>query len=243
MKREYHKWYSPRLERDMELLVFGHGGARVLAFPTRCGRFFDFENMGIIDALGHHLREGWLQLYCVDSIDQETFYCNWCEPRNRIIRHLKYEDYLLREVLPLTRTLNNNSFLIALGFSFGAYHAVNIAFRNPHQFNRVVAFSGRYDLTSSPEGFRNLLDGYYDNDVYLNMPNHYMHNVCANPPMLEAIRRLDIKLVVGETDPFLEDNRRLSETLWSKGIWHLFKVWNGRAHGYRRWRDMVTWFV
>ena len=26
MNREYHKWFSPRLGRDMEMLVFGHGG-------------------------------------------------------------------------------------------------------------------------------------------------------------------------------------------------------------------------
>jgi len=29
MNREYHKWYSSRLGRDMELLVFGHGGLPV----------------------------------------------------------------------------------------------------------------------------------------------------------------------------------------------------------------------
>src|SRR5689334_13567245 len=32
MHREYHRWYSPVLGRDMEMLVFGHAGARMLAF-------------------------------------------------------------------------------------------------------------------------------------------------------------------------------------------------------------------
>jgi hypothetical protein len=27
MNREHHKWHSPSLARDLELLVFGHGGA------------------------------------------------------------------------------------------------------------------------------------------------------------------------------------------------------------------------
>jgi esterase/lipase superfamily enzyme len=40
---------------------------------------------------------------------------------------------------------------------------VNIALRHPHQFDRVVAFSGRYDLTRPIDGFRDLFDGYYDN--------------------------------------------------------------------------------
>lgn len=242
MKREYHKWYSQRLGRDMELLVFGHGGARALAFPTRCGRFFDYENMGMINALQDHLEQGWLQLICVDSIDQETFYCNWCEPRQRIIRHLQYEDYILSEVMPLSQSLNGNPFQIALGCSFGAYHAINIAFRHPHRFGRAVGFSGRYDLTTSPDGFRNLFDGYYDDNIYFNMPNHYLPNLTCEQ-RLAALRRLDIKLVIGEYDPFLPDNQHLSHLLWTKGIWHSFRVWSGRAHGYRRWREMVTWFV
>ncbi|MBK8174691.1 MAG: esterase family protein [Rhodospirillales bacterium] len=242
MKREYHKWYSPALGRDMELLVFGHRGARVLAFPPRCGRFFDYENNGIIDVLRHHLNEGWLQVICVDSIDPESFYCNWCNPRDRVFRHMAFERYILQEVLPLSETINGTPYLTSLGCSFGAYHAVNIAFRHPHRFNRVVAMSGRYDLTQAPEGFRDLLDGHYDQDVYFNMPNHYMANVGMNG-ILAPIRRLDIKLIIGEQDPFLDDNRRLSDILWLHGVWHLFKVWDGRAHSYRRWREMIGWFV
>lgn len=242
MKREYHKWYSSDLEREMELLVFGHAGARVLTFPTRVGRFFDYENMGMVTALRHHLEQGWLQLICVDSIDQETFYCNWCHPGDRIQRHLKYERYLLSDVLPFSRNINDCPFVVAHGCSFGAYHAVNIALRHPNEFNRVVAFSGRYDLTSAPDGFRDLFDGYYDDNVYFNMPNHYLPNL-HDDGLLNAIRRLDIKIVIGEYDPFLDDNKRLSENLWHKGVWHLFRVWNGRAHGYRRWREMAGWFL
>jgi len=226
----------------MELLVFGHAGARVLAFPTRVGRFYDFENMGLIDSIRHQLEQGWLQLICIDSIDHETFYCNWCDPRNRIARHMKYEHYILHEVLPFSWSINRTPFLVSHGCSFGAYHAVNIALRHPQAFNRVVAFSGRFDLTQQIDGFRDLLDGYYDQDVYFNMPPHYMEGL-SDHNTLEAIRRLDIKLVVGEHDPFLADNRRLSEILWSKGIWHLLKVWNGRAHGPRRWREMIGCFL
>ena len=47
MKREYHKWYSPRLGREMELLAFGAGGRPVVVFPTSEGRFYEFEDRGI----------------------------------------------------------------------------------------------------------------------------------------------------------------------------------------------------
>ena len=241
LKREYHKWYCHDLSRDMEMLVFGHAGARVLVFPTRVGRFYDYENMGMVDSLRHHIQMGWIQLFCVDSIDHETFYCDWCRPRDRILRHLAYERYLLNEVLPLTRHYNDTPFLISHGCSLGAYHAVNIAFRHPHLFDRVVALSGRYDLCQELPGYRNLLDGHYDDDVYFNMPNHYVPNMSG--AALDGIRTLDIKLVVGELDPFRHDNECLSQALWDNGVWHMFRVWSGKAHSFRRWRDMVGWFL
>ncbi len=148
MHREYHKWYSPRLNREMELLIFGHAGARVLVFPTSMGRFYEYEDRGMVANLADHLENGWLQLYCVDSVDEESFYNNWAHPAGKIWRHIQYEEYILNEVLPLSWSKNPNPFLIAHGCSFGAYHAVNIAFRHPHLFGRVLALSGKYDMSN-----------------------------------------------------------------------------------------------
>ena len=51
MNREYHRWHSTRLHREMELVVFGHVGARVLVFPTRGGRSYEFEDMPMTEVL------------------------------------------------------------------------------------------------------------------------------------------------------------------------------------------------
>jgi hypothetical protein len=69
MNREYHKWRSSRLGREMELLVFGHAGLPVLVFPTSGGRFYEFEDRGMIAALAGKIDAGQLQLFCVDSVD------------------------------------------------------------------------------------------------------------------------------------------------------------------------------
>ena len=58
MNREYHKWYSPRLGRDMELLVFGHAGLPVMVFPTSGGRFYEFEDRGMVGALAGNIDGG-----------------------------------------------------------------------------------------------------------------------------------------------------------------------------------------
>lgn len=239
MRREYHCWHSPHLGRDMELLLFGEGGARVIVFPTRAGRFFDYENWGLIAALRDKIENGWIQLCCIDSIDAESFYCNWCPPRDRIARHKQYEDYVLKEVISFTRSRNPDSTLIAHGCSMGAYHAINIAMRYPRLFSRVVAFSGRYDLTCEVGSFRDLLDGYYDEDVYFHNPSHFVPNI-DDPELLDQIRKMELTIAIGESDQFIENNLQFRDVLHRKGIQPSFHVWSGEAHRARFWCEMAT---
>ncbi|HVT98502.1 MAG TPA: alpha/beta hydrolase-fold protein, partial [Acidobacteriaceae bacterium] len=170
MNREYHKWWSWRLDRDMELLVFGHGGVPILVFPSSQGRFFEYEDRGLVHAVAHKIDAGQIQLFCVDSVDAESWYKRNVPPRWRIARHMQYENYLLDEVLPLIRLKNLDPHLVALGASFGGYHAVNIAMRHPDRFTGFLSMSGAFDLS-------NFLGGYYDQDVYFNLPPHYLANL------------------------------------------------------------------
>ncbi len=133
----------------MELLVFGHTGTPVVVFPTREGRFYDYENWGLVNALRHSIEGGHIRLYCVDGVDSESLYCRWAAPWWRAARHRQYERYIVDEVVPLMRAENGHSPLIAHGCSIGAYHAVNLALRHPWLFCKVVGLSGRYDLTSA----------------------------------------------------------------------------------------------
>ena len=215
---------------------------RVLVFPTRVGRFYDYENWGLVGALRRPLENGWMQLYCVDSLDAESFYCFWCRPGDRLIRHEQYEAYLLEEVVPLSQRLNPNPTLATHGCSFGAYHAVNLALRHPQRFQKVVALSGRYDLTAPVGSFRDLFDGYYDERVYLHNPSHYLANL-NNASLLDRLRQMDITLVIGEEDAFYENNVAFSHTLFNKGIHHGFHVWKGEAHRPRYWRQMASLYL
>lgn len=242
MNREYHHWYSSRLGRDMEFLVFGHAGAKVLIFPTRDGRFYEYENLGIVDRLRNKIEAGQIQLYCVDSIDHETFYCFWRRPQDRIQRHLFFEDYILNEIMPFMALKNPHPCVIAHGCSLGAYHAANIAFRHPHLFKKLVAFSGRFDLTLEVECFRNLFDGYYDDHVYFNTPTHFLPNL-SSESQLKHLRQMDINLVIGKDDPFLQNNHELSRILAGKSIRHALYEWEGRAHQGHYWRRMAPLYI
>jgi esterase/lipase superfamily enzyme len=241
MRHEYRTWFSPPLGRHMDLAVHGHAGTRVLVFPTRMGRYYDYANFGILDALRERIEAGMLQLFCVDSVDADSLYSDR-PPWERIQRHQLYERYLLDEVLPLTRHLNPDSPLIAHGCSLGAYHALNLAFRHPHLFVKVVALSGRYDLTTPLADFRGLFDGYYDEAIYYHNPSHYLPNL-TDEAFLNQLRRLHIVLAVGREDPFVDNNCQISGELWGKGIPHEIYFWDGRAHAPYHWRKMVALYL
>ncbi|MEE1674912.1 alpha/beta hydrolase-fold protein [Agarivorans aestuarii] len=238
MNREYHRWWSPNLHRDMELLVFGHAGAKVLVFPTRGGRFYEYENLGLVNSIAHKINAGQLQLYCVDSIDIESMYCFWAHPAGRIQRHQQYEEYILREVLPLMAQKNDHPCTISHGCSLGAFHAANIVFRHPHLFNKLAAFSGRFDLTWQVESFSDLFEGFYDDSVYFHTPTHYLVNLTC-PQRLAALADTDLLFIIGNQDPFLQNNHALSHILNQKGLNHRMIEWQGRAHRGRYWRQMV----
>jgi esterase/lipase superfamily enzyme len=135
MHREYLNHYSHQLGRHMETLVFGHTGLPVVVFPTSQGRFYEFEDRGMVGALYDHLEHGRLQLICVDSVDNESWYNRNVGPDWRIARHIQYENYILHEVVPFIRYHNHNPHLAAMGCSFGGYHAVNITLKHlPFQY-------------------------------------------------------------------------------------------------------------
>jgi esterase/lipase superfamily enzyme len=241
MNREYYKSFSPVLQKDMEMLVFGHGGAAVIFFPTRTAHFYDYEDWKIIDAMKDKIENGFLQVFCVDSLDAESFYSG-LHPADKIKRHLDYENYILSEVLPFIRQKNDNSFLIAAGCSLGGYHAVNIAFRHPQLFNKVVGMSARYDLTISSPSFPDLFNGYFDETIYYNMPSRFIPNL-TDAAILEDIRKLEISIAIGQDDPFFYNNQLLNQALTDKNIPHGFYIWEGEAHRPRYWRQMVQWYL
>jgi esterase/lipase superfamily enzyme len=78
MNREYLKRYSQELQRDMEVLSFGHAGMPVVVFPTSMGRFYDYEDRGMIATLAPKIDSGQLHVFCVDSVDGESWDNGYC---------------------------------------------------------------------------------------------------------------------------------------------------------------------
>ncbi len=234
MNREYHKWWSPSLGRDMELFVYGHGGFPLITFPSSRGRYYDYENNGMIGAVHWQYEQGHLQAFSLDSVDTESWYNRHVHPRDRVRRHLQYESYVMNEVVPLIRSKNQNPRLGLTGCSFGGYFAMNFALKFPWTFSDCVSMSGAFDI-------HQFVGNYYDDNCYFNCPPDYLANL-SDHNVLERYRN-NSRFVLGtsEWDPCLDENWRMARVMGNKNIPHWLDVWGaGVKHDWPYWREMAV---
>ncbi|HEY5611334.1 MAG TPA: alpha/beta hydrolase-fold protein [Thermoanaerobaculia bacterium] len=235
MHRESNSWVSPRLGREMEFLWFGHAGRPLLIFPTSAARYYQNEDQGIIGALGEKIDRGELQVVCVDSVDDESWYNKSAHPADRVRRHAQYDAYLREEMIPYVQHRAGRADLVVYGASFGAYHAANFAARYPEVVSRAILFSGIYDI-------HRFLDGYWDDLAYFHCPTSFIPNMDG-----EWVRRLsNIGWVIatGEHDSLIQPNRDFDALLSWKGIPHYAEFWPGVfGHDWPWWRENLRRFV
>lgn len=233
MRRDYRKWWSPALERDMELLVFGERGTPVLVFPTSMGRFYQWEDFGLVGHMAPRIEQGWLQLWCIDSVDEESFYAKHKPPRERAARHLAYERYILDEAIPAIRADNDIPFLILAGASFGATQAAMLATRHPAVAKKAVCLSGAYAVSR-------WLDG--SDEAYYLDPLAFLPGL-TDGRYLDPLREMEIVIATGELDPNADESKRLAALLQEKGVAADLHLWQGWAHDWPFWKDMVDIFL
>ena len=235
-QRLHQTWDSPALlGRKMDLLVFGHAGTRVLAFPTSRGSYHEWEDRHMPEVLGEQLRAGTLQLFCVASADDASWYDETLSMHERAEGQSRYDTFLKDEVLPRTRTLNGSPRLITVGASFGGYHALCFAMRYPHLVTRVLSMSGLPDI-------KRLTNGWSDDAVYFQNPAEFMQNE-HDEERLAAFRRMDIILAVGKDDPLAPSNIEFSRMLWDRGVGNALRVWDGWAHDWPFWSRMIVKYI
>lgn len=236
MNRDYRKWYSPSLERDMELLVFGHAGLPIVVFPTSRARFYEFEDRQMVATVADKIDRGEIQLICVDSVDGESWYNRDVGPRWRIARQVQYANYVMREVVPFVRALNWNPQIATMGCSFGGFHAVNMALRHPDVFTGCLSMSGQFDMTS-------FLHGYYDDDVYFHTPMYYMRNL-SDGWYFEQCRKNSYILATGVEDQCWNANEQLAGIMREKHLPVRLDVWGDRTgHDWPWWQQMMRIYL
>ncbi|HZL56150.1 MAG TPA: alpha/beta hydrolase-fold protein [Bryobacteraceae bacterium] len=232
MNREFHRWHSPALGREMELLIHGHAGTPTIVFPSSMGRFFEYEDRGMIGAIQDRYEQGHMQAFCPDSVDLESWYNKGAHPADRARRQAQYNNYIVNELVPLIRQRNGSSGIATTGCSFGGYHAMNIALQRPDIFTACVSMSGAFDI-------KQFLHGYYDDNCYFNNPVDFLPGM-DDGWYLSRYRGNRYILAAGDWDICLGENRRMDGIMEARGVPHRLDVWGERSeHDWPLWQRMA----
>jgi len=241
MQTEYHKWHSPSLGHEMELKVYGYYGKPVIAFPAQGGRFYDFENFGMVGSISPQIEAGQIKLFCVDSIDSQSWANQAAHPADRARRHQDYDRYITTEVTPFVRQHCGGIVqkLIVTGASMGGYHAVNFFFRHPDIIDTTIALSGVYRLNM-------FVGDYMDENVYFNSPIDYLPSL-NDPWYLDQYCESNIIICCGQgawEDEMLADTHTMQEILTAKEIPHWVDFWGYDVnHDWPWWQKMLPYFL
>ncbi|KAA6335745.1 hypothetical protein EZS27_016045 [termite gut metagenome] len=245
MQISYYNEYSYKLGRHMEYKVYGYKGKPVLVFPTSKGRFYQYEDFGMIDVLSGFINDGKIQLWTVDGIDWETFFSGSWDRIARIKRHEQYFNYINEEFIPsiLQKSKANNGGqeqqLLLTGCSMGAYHSANFYFRYPWFVDTVIALSGVYSTNY-------FFGDYKSTEIYLNSPIDYLKGD-QDSYYMDKFRKSKLIFCCGHgayEEPMLNETYALKSILEAKDIPAWFDFWGTDSkHDWDWWQKQIVYFM
>ncbi len=247
MKVEYYKEYSVNLNRDMEYKVYGHSGRPILVFPSQDGRFYDYENNGMVEAASDFIESGKIQLFCCDSNDVNSWSSKSWDNRWRISQQESWFHYICDELVPrifeINAASNGGNYasgILTTGCSMGAAHSLNFLLRRPDIFSGCIALSGVYDA-------RFFFGDYMDDLVYANSPVDYIQGMANDHPYVEMYRQKEIILCVGRgawEEPMQQDTQRMKELFEYKNIPAWIDFWGYDVnHDWPWWRVQLPYYL
>jgi esterase/lipase superfamily enzyme len=232
-------WFSPVLQKEMPIAVYGHYGFALLMIPTAAADYLEYERFKLIESLEPFISAGKVKVFSIDSINNESWMNPSVEPSWQSARHQQWNEYVFNEVIPFIKAnTSNETPIIASGASFGALHSMNLFLKRPDLISGVIAMSGVYDLTEYTKG-------HFDDNVYFNSPMHFMPNM-HNHSILEQIRNSrHIHILSGSgahEDP--SSAGRFAHILYEKGIHYELDIWGAEwPHDWNTWRAMLPQYL
>ena len=247
MHIRYYKEYSPALQRDMEFKVYGHAGLPFIVFPCQDGKFFDFENQGMIDTVADKIEAGRLQLFCVGCVDAETWSAKDGDHHGRIMSQELWVKNLCGEFLPrlhqshaATDPVSYEGRVMLTGASMGGYHSLNLYLRYPELFGGCLSLSGLFHASY-------FFGQYNDINIYYNSPTDFMGNMPYDHPLVEKYRSGRIILCCGQgawEDDAKADARTLKYEFERLDVPAWIDLWGEDVnHDWPWWRIQFPYFI
>ncbi|MBT8079260.1 MAG: hypothetical protein KJO31_11845 [Gammaproteobacteria bacterium] len=238
MQKDQSRWYSSRLEQEVQLVRWGHLGTPVLLFPTAGGDAEEIERFHLIRVLESLIDAGRIKVYSTDSVAGRAWISG--EHSGGFCSRLQnlFDSFIYEEVTPAIRTDCNSHDIeiIAAGASIGAFNAVATVCRHPDAYRLAIAMSGTFDLSKYLEGKMNL-------DFHFSSPLHYLPQLEGE--QLNRLRTRMILLPSGEGDyEDIGESWRMARVLGSRGIPNRVDPWGPEwHHDWNTWREMLPRYL
>ena len=241
MKRDRYTHHSANLDRDMHVIVYGEEGAYpVIAIPTQEAMADEWEGFGMIDALTPFLDEGKIQLFCVDTIDSDSWTSDSLPEEVRAANQEAYYHYLVDELLPEVHRRNSSTLRpLAVGCDLGATQAALLALRRPDLFEGCIALSGLYRTSRFFGDWMD--DTLYDNDV----PT-FLSNMEPTHRYIELYNERELVFCVGQGawEDCVDDLRVICEEFDRLGVDAWCDFWGfDVSHDWPWWKRQIVYFL
>lgn len=241
MERVLYTRHSEHLDKDMDVLCYGDAGYPLVVFPTQNANCDEWEDFGMIAELSPLIDAGHIRLFCVDTVDSESWYAKSANKDERAARQESYYHYVCDEVVPLVHEVCGDDVRpLACGASLGATHAAIVALRRPDLFEGCIALSGVY-RTSYYFGDW-MSPTLYDNDI-----TAFLSNMEPTHPYVDLYNERELVFCVGQgpwEQDGVKDLRVLSEEFDRLGVSAWCDFWGfDVSHDWPWWKKQMDYFL
>ena len=238
MSKVSSRWYSERVEREVNLVRWGTVGTPVLAFPTAGGDAEEIERFHLVDACGDLLEHGRIKLYSVDSVNGRALLSGEGDSGRQAWIQCRFFEFLRHEVVPAISIdcASEDIEIIAAGPSIGAFNALAGICWFPDVFRAAVCMSGTYDLGR-------FFNGPISDDFTLSSALRFVP--ALDGPALDHLRRRFVVLASGEgANEDIGESWAVAHALGSKGVPNRVDPWGQHwEHDWPLWRAMLPQYL
>ena len=231
---------SSILGEDMHVIAYGKKGLPVVVFPTQGQAPESLEEVGVIDELADYLDSGTIQLFCTETVDNESW-GGTGDPAERAQRQETYYHYVVDELVPLVAKMNKSGARpLALGFDAGATQASVVALRRPDLFQGCVCLSGCYDA-------RRYFGDWMDATLYDNTPCAFLSQMPVDHPYVAVYNQRQLLFCTGqeasEADA-LRSTHEMGEQFARLGVDVWCDYWGADVtHTWFWWKKQLRYFL
>lgn len=231
------RWYSDRIGQELTVARWGFAGVPVLVFPTAGGDATEIERNQLVGHLWPLIDEGRIRVYSCDSVAGQAMVERRGEPAYRMWLFDQYHQAIAREVIPAIRNDSGSAHaLVTAGASIGAFNALAVLARFPHEVGSAICMSGTYRLEP-------LLGGDVTDNLYFSSPLHFLPGLQGAD--LEQLRRRFVVLASGTGEwEDIGQSWAMADVLGAKGIPNRVDDWGpGYKHDWPTWWEMLPTYL